>query len=49
MITLMMGQREGRDVSNTLTPRQTEILRWAAEGKSSPEIAAILVERALPG
>jgi LuxR family transcriptional regulator, quorum-sensing system regulator BjaR1 len=29
-------------VSKTLTPRQTEILRWAAEGLLSREIADLL-------
>lgn len=31
-----------RLVSLGLTPREAEVLRWLAQGKSSPEIAAIL-------
>jgi DNA-binding CsgD family transcriptional regulator len=39
---LLLSERPARPLPGRLTPRETEVLHWIAEGKSNTEICAIL-------
>jgi LuxR family transcriptional regulator, quorum-sensing system regulator CviR len=44
LVRILRHQRDGQTFTNTqlLTPKERVVLRWIAEGKSNPEIAALL-------